>query len=163
MAKVANNSVQYDAGPGGTKANTITLSGGTAAPVVLQNIGAGVNPTDAVNYSQLSATNTNVSNLATYTQNAVNKLQTQISSNAKAANAGTANALAAAGLRYGDRPGKTSVAGAMGVYHGQVGVALGFGHTSENDKWRFNGAVTFTPTMTKPDFGVVVGASFVFD
>ena len=163
VAKVANNSVQYDAGPGGTKANTITLSGGTAAPVVLQNVGAGVNPTDAVNYSQLSATNTNVSNLATYTQNAVNKLQTQISSNAKAANAGTANALAAAGLRYGDRPGKTSVAGAMGVYHGQVGVALGFGHTSENDKWRFNGAVTFTPTMTKPDFGVVVGASYVFD
>ncbi|MFK0380048.1 YadA-like family protein [Pandoraea sp. NPDC090278] len=44
----------------------MTLGGvGSTAPVTLTNVAAGVNPADAVNFAQLSATNSNVTSLST--------------------------------------------------------------------------------------------------
>ncbi|WP_411353803.1 hypothetical protein, partial [Burkholderia anthinoferrum] len=51
----AANSVQYD----NAAHTSVTLGGvGATTPVTLTNVAAGVNPTDAVNYSQLSSLST---------------------------------------------------------------------------------------------------------
>jgi autotransporter adhesin len=163
VAAVAGNSVQYGTNPNGTRSNTIALQGGSPGAVTIQNVAAGVNPTDAVNVSQLGVANKSLSNLAAFSQNGIDDLQNQVNKNKKAANAGTSLALAASGLRYGDKAGKTSVAAAMGYYKGQTGLAAGIAHTSENNKWRFNAALTLAPSQKKPDIGVVAGASYLFD
>ncbi len=61
------NAVQYDA-PGGVRSNTVTLAGGAAGPVTVTNVAPaalGASSTDAVNGSQLFATNTQVSSNTT--------------------------------------------------------------------------------------------------
>ena len=149
--------MQYDLNTSGTKSNTITLSGGDGArPVAIQNVAAGVNATDAANVGQLN-------NLASYTSGQVARLDKRIDQVAGEARTGTALALAAAALRYDDRPGKTAVAGAAGVYRGKYGLAFGAGHTSEDGRWRYNLAVSFAPATIKKDIGASIGASYTFD
>ena len=168
VAALANNGVQYDKNPDGSKANTVTLAGGTTgAPVTLQNVAAGVKATDAVNLGQLqgsaagtlAAANTytdqRVSNLAALTSQGIADAKTL-------AKNGTALALAGTGLRYDDRPGKTSVTGATAYYKGTMGMAFGLGHTSSDSAWRYNVSVNGTPWADKPEIGVVVGASYTF-
>ena len=72
------NAVQYDT-VGGVRANSVTLAGGAAGPVTVTNVAAGaLTPasTDAVNGSQLAATNatvtTNTANIAGNTTAIVN-------------------------------------------------------------------------------------------
>jgi autotransporter adhesin len=82
----------------------------------------------------------------------------------KQAYAGTAVGLAAAGLRYDDRPGKLSTAAAFGYYHGQTGFAGGVGATSNDGKWRVNAAASLTPgNGIRPDFGVSAGVAFTWN
>ena len=60
------NAVQYDTDGGGGRLNSITLTGGTAAPVTIGNVGPGALTTtslEAVNGSQLAATNATVTNI----------------------------------------------------------------------------------------------------
>ncbi len=150
-------SVQYST----TQTNTVAFSspnnGGTSgAPVTLTNIAPGAvnaSSSDAVNGAQLYATNKAISNLSSFA-----------ATTQKQAFAGTAVALAAAGLRYDDRPGKLSTAAGMGYYHGQFGFAGGLGTTSENGLWRMNAAVSFTPgNGIKPDVGVNAGLSYTWN
>ncbi|HIX83549.1 MAG TPA: YadA-like family protein [Candidatus Megamonas gallistercoris] len=57
-----NNAVLYD----GTDKSSVTLGGtNSETPVKLKNVANGTEDTDAVNFSQLDATNTNVKNLTT--------------------------------------------------------------------------------------------------
>ena len=157
VASVASNSVQYDKNTSGTRSNTLTLTGGNAfAPVTIQNVAAGVRPTDAANVGQLN-------NLQAYTTKQIARLDTKIDAARVSASSGTALALAATGLRYGDVQGKTSIAGATAVYKGRVGMAFGVGHTSEDGRWRYNVAASFAPQSISKDFGVVAGASYTFD
>ncbi|TRW16875.1 YadA-like family protein [Glacieibacterium frigidum] len=61
------NAVQYDV-IGGLRTNTVTLTGGAAGPVTITNLAPGAltaTSTDAVNGSQLSATNTQVTAINT--------------------------------------------------------------------------------------------------
>ena len=169
VAATASNAVAYDKTPTGGKADTITLQGGTAgAPVGLRNVAAGVNATDAVNLAQLQSsaagtlasangyTDQKVSNLAALTAQGLKEAK-------QLAISGTAVALAGTGLRYDDRPGRTSVSGATSFYKGEVGLAFGLGHTSEDQVWRTNLSVNGTPWADKPEIGVVVGATFTFN
>ena len=161
------NGVQYDT-VGGVRTNTVSFAGGQPGAVTLQNVGPGVNGTDAVNVNQLNAvagsalgqaqgyTDARINNLAALTEQ-------QISQARSDAAAGTASALAASGLRYDDRPGKTAVAGAASYYHGQAGLAFGLGHTADDGHVRLNAAVTVSPTMAKPEVGAVVGGSWSFN
>ena len=161
------NAVRYDTS-GGMRTNTVSFAGGQAGPVTLQNVGPGVNGTDAVNVNQLNAaagatlgqsqayTDARVSNLAALTEQALQGARSE-------AAAGTAAALAASGLRYDDRPGRTAVAGAASYYHGQSGLAFGLGHTAADGQLRFNAAVTVSPTMARPEVGAVVGGSWSFN
>lgn len=159
--------VSYDTSSG-TRGNSVTLAGGQPGTVVLQNLGPGVQGTDAANVDQLSASSGSTLRQAqSYTDARLGTLaaltQRQIEDVQHDAWAGTAAALAATGLRYDDRPGKTAVAGAVSYYHDQAGVAVGLGHTSLDGHLRLNAAVTVAPTDDKPDVGAVVGGSWSFN
>ncbi len=52
--------------------------------------------------------------------------------------------MAAAQLRYDDRPGKLSVAMGGGAFHGQGAGAVGLGYTSSDRLWRANVSGSFT-------------------
>jgi trimeric autotransporter adhesin len=166
---IANNAVQYVKNADGSKSNAISLNGGTAAnPVSIQNVAAGVNATDAVNLAQLqSVSSSTLATANSYTDKKISNLQAFTEQGLKDAKqlaiSGTALALAASGLRYDDRPGKTSIAGATAIYKGTTGMAFGLGHTSANSNWRYNLSVNGTPFAEKPEIGVVVGASFTFN
>jgi autotransporter adhesin len=156
-------SVLYSASTPNTLALASPNNGGIAGSLVtVSNVAPGqLSPTStqAVNGAQLYATNQAINNLAAFTDG----LQNEINTNMRAAYAGTASALAAAGLRYNDTPGKTSTSVSVGYYHNEVGFAAGLGQTSEDGRWRLNAAVTFTPTPVRPDFGAAAGVSYTFD
>ncbi|MBN9219130.1 MAG: YadA-like family protein [Mesorhizobium sp.] len=87
-------------------------------------------------------------------------LGSRISENRTEARAGTALALATAGLRYDDRPGKLSLAGGFGNFKGQSGLALGLGYNPSLD-FRLNGAIS--ATTNHGDVGVSLGASWTLN
>ena len=162
-----SNSVQYTT-VNGVKTNTIVLSGGKPGAVTISNLAPAVQGTDAVNLDQLRSYTSGMNNGANaYTDQRISNLaaitKQQIDRARSDAAGGTALALAATGLRYDDRPGKTSIGGATAYYHGQMGLAVGIGTTSENGRLRFNAALSASPTMTHPDVGGVVGASLAID
>ena len=157
LKAVAGNALLYGLSPAGNRTNTAVLAGGDAAKgVTITNLAAGVNPSDAVNVSQIN-------NLSAYTQNQVQRLDAKIDTVKGAAFTGAAIALAAAGLRYNDQPGKSAAAGAISTYKGKVGMALGLGHTSENGRWRYNISASFAPANLTRDIGMVAAASYTFN
>ena len=87
-------------------------------------------------------------------------LGSQIGETRTEARAGTALALATAGLRYDDRPGKLSLAGGFGHFKGQSGLALGLGYNTSED-FRVNAALS--ATTNQGDVGVSVGASWTLN
>ena len=117
----------------------------------LQNVAAGVvseTSTDAVNGSQLHATNTQV-NKNTQAINAINKainkainnqagafdrLERKINKQGKEARAGIAGANAAAALPQAYTAGKAMVAAAAGTFKGQNALAVGYSRISDNGK-----------------------------
>lgn len=90
----------------------------------------------------------------------VQNLGDQISETRTEARAGTALALATAGLRYDDRPEKLSLAGGFGYFKGQSGLALGLGYNTSED-FRLNAALS--ATTNQGDVGVSVGASWTLN
>jgi autotransporter adhesin len=90
----------------------------------LTNVAAGIIQTDAVNVGQLQS-------VAAGFQTQLGGLQSQINDTRWEARGGVALALAASGLRYDDRPGKLSLAGAFGNFKGESGLAFGLGYAVE--------------------------------
>ncbi|WP_200883634.1 YadA family autotransporter adhesin, partial [Chelonobacter oris] len=119
---------------GNTTLNTngVTISGGNNGTVALtanglnnggnriSNIAAGVEGTDAVNVNQLNAATGNLNNR-------INKVDNR-------ASAGTASAMAAAGLPQAYLPGHSMVAVAGGTHRGENAIALGVSRISDNGK-----------------------------
>jgi autotransporter adhesin len=93
-------------------------------------------------------------------QSQITGLQSQINTNLVQANAGTALAMAAGGLRYDDRPGKVSVAGGFGNYKGLTGLAVGLGYAYDA-RMRFNVSISGVPNQS--DYGVTGGASWTLN
>ncbi|RQS68457.1 hemagglutinin, partial [Burkholderia sp. Bp8963] len=83
------NAVVYDTDANGNRVNSVTLAGGATGPVKITNVAPGsldAKSTDAVNGSQLYATNQNVTNLSTSltgTQTDVSNLQAADKRNVK--------------------------------------------------------------------------------
>lgn len=139
--------VRYDTLPsGGTNYASVTLGNGSG-PVALRNIAPGTVGTDAVNLDQLRSVSFDLRN--------------DMQSYRTDAQRGTAVALAATGMRFDDRPGRTSIGGAVSVFRGETGVAMGVGHTSSNQRLRYNAAVSFSPNGGS-NVGAVAGATFSF-
>jgi trimeric autotransporter adhesin len=145
----ANNSVALGANAVADRENTVSVgAAGSERQVV--NVAAGVQGTDAVNVNQL---NTAVAN----TNQQISGLQGQINNVAKGANAGTAAAMAVAGLPQPTQPGKTMVAVAGARYGGQSGAAFGASYVTQNNRFvvKLSGN-----TSTNGNVGVVAGAGF---
>ena len=141
----AANSVAIGAGSVASAANTVSV-GAPGAERRVTNVAAGIAPTDAVNMAQLSSM--------------ASGFQSQIDDNRTEARAGTALALAAAGLPLDDRPGKLSFATAFGHFMGQSGIAAGLGYAPTVNT-RFNASATATPQSG--NYGMTVGASFTLN
>nr|WP_312862874.1 YadA-like family protein [Rhizobium sp. P28RR-XV] len=172
VGTITKNAVTYDLNPDGSKKNSITLQGGDVnAPVVISNVGKGVAPTDAVNVAQLtdsfnqgkSYTDTAVGNTLTaannYTDQKFGKLNQELGDVRSEARQAAAIGLAAASLRYDDRPGKVSVAVGGGVWRGEGALAFGAGYTSENGRVRAN----LSGTAAGGQVGVGAGLSFTLN
>ncbi|WP_316167682.1 MULTISPECIES: hypothetical protein [unclassified Bradyrhizobium] len=142
--------------------NTYVLSNpaGGGGSVTLSNVAPGTlspTSTEAVNGSQLYATNQAINNIATGFGN----LQSQIDTNARRADAGIATAAALGMVRYDDRPGKLSTGAAVTYHHNQAGFAMGAGYTTEDRLWRVSAGLAFSPTSRSMN-DLTVGASATY-
>ena len=114
---------------GGKLTNNATLVGADAnAPVTLSNVADGKAPTDAVNVRQLQQMGASINN--------------RIDSVEDNADAGTATAMAVAGLPQAYLPGKSMVSMSGGVYRGQTGYAVGYSTISEGGNWVIKAAAS---------------------
>lgn len=74
-----------------------------------------------------------------------------------AANAGTASAMAAAGLPQAYLPGKSMIAVSASTYRGQQGYAVGISTISDSGNWVIKG---FATGNSKGHFSATVGAGY---
>ena len=129
---------------GGSPTNHVTLVGANEqAPVTLHNVAEGVAPTDAVNVNQLYKLN--------------NNLHYKMQNIADEADAGTASAMAAAGLPQAYLPGKSMVAVSGSTYRGKQGYAIGMSAISDGGNWVIKGVATGN---SKGHFGATIGAGY---
>lgn len=129
---------------GGTASNDVTLVGAdTNAPVVLHNVGAGSAPTDAVNVNQLLGVG--------------NHLNQKIDDVGRRANAGTASAMAMAGLPQAYLPGKSMMAVSGSTYRGESGYAIGYSSISDNGNWIIKGTAGGN---SRGHFGATAGVGY---
>lgn len=130
-----------------TAATRVVSLGSKGNEAQIQNVAAGVvseTSTDAVNGSQLHATNTQVNkntqainainNAINHQAGAFNRLERKINKQGKEARAGIAGANAAAALPQVYTPGKSMVAAAAGTFKGQNALAVGYSRASDNGK-----------------------------
>ena len=113
-----NNATQITSSPDGMK---VAKADGSATRIT--NVAAGVNPTDAVNVSQLGGLKNDIHNM----NNRLGKVNRE-------ARAGVAGANAAASLPQVYIPGKSMVAVAGGTFKGQNAFAVGYSRSSDNGK-----------------------------
>ncbi|MDQ0447481.1 YadA-like family protein [Methylobacterium aerolatum] len=191
IGTTAKNSVQYDTNAAGNKTNSITLQGGDPnAPVVITNVAAGTADTDAVNMKQfksytqaasisansytdnriayaISSANTytdtkaaqTLSEANAYTDSKFSVLSSSVASARREARQAAAIGLAAASLRYDDRPGKLSAAIGGGAWRGQGAFAMGLGYMSEDQSLR----ASFSATTGGGQWGFGTGVSFTLN
>ena len=91
--------------------------------------------------------------------NAVSGLAREVGNAKIEARRAAALGLAAASLRFDDRPGKLSVATGGGVWRGESAGAFGLGYTLPDGSGRLNA----TGATTGRDFGFGAGASFTLN
>lgn len=124
---MGRNSVQYD--PGQT---AVTLNPGESA-VTIHNVAAGTAPTDAVNMSQLGTGLTQtLAQAKSYTDGRFAAIAFDLKSVRRDAYAGSATALAAAGLPQAYEPGKGMISLGGGTYAGQSAIAIGLSKAFED-------------------------------
>jgi len=153
------NSVALGAGSVASAANTVSV-GAAGAERRITNVAAGINPTDAVNVSQLAGVTGGLQGQIGNLQSQVTNLQGQVTDNLREARAGIALAMAAGALQFDQRPGKLSVAGAYGNFKGSSGLAIGIGYAA-SDRWRVN--ATFSGSPDQNAYGGVVSSSFTLN
>ena len=109
--------------------------------------------TDAVNGSQLHNAINSVGNVA----GAVENLQNRMGKLQDDSEAGTASALAAAGLPQAYLPGKSMIAVSGSTYRGQQGYAVGMSAISDSGNWIVKGTATGN---SRGHFGATIGAGY---
>ena len=164
--------VRYDIDPAtGRPTNSVTLAGGDPnQPVVIHNVAKGQARTDAANTGQVADaraaaeayTDQRVAALSGDLGNVntrLSQLQTEVAQARREARQGAAVGLAAASLRFDDRPGKFSLAAGGGYWRGEGAAAFGAGYTLPNGDIRLNVTAATTGTAT----GVGGGATFTLN
>ncbi|WP_080431390.1 YadA family autotransporter adhesin [Burkholderia ubonensis] len=148
------NGVTY--GFAGTAPISTVSVGTTGGERTITNVAAGrlsATSTDAVNGSQLYATNQAVQQLS----NGVQSVNSRIDSVARDADGGSAAAIAIAGLPQPTAPGHSMVSAGASVFRGQTGYALGLSRVTDNGRWVVKGAVT---TSSRNQYGGQVSAGY---
>ncbi|HVE06354.1 MAG TPA: YadA-like family protein [Paraburkholderia sp.] len=145
----ANNAVAIGANAVADRDNTVSV-GAAGSERQIVNVAAGVEGNDAVNVNQLNSA-------VAHAGQQMAGLQSQINSVAKSANAGTAAAMAVAGLPQATDAGKAMVAVAGSRYGGQSGAAFGASYVTQNNRFvvKLSGN-----TSSNGNVGVVAGAGF---
>ncbi|MCG7656108.1 ESPR-type extended signal peptide-containing protein [Wielerella bovis] len=130
-----------------TDANGDTIVDQNGKPVynnvTIHNVAPGVLDNDAVNVSQL--------------KQVANNLNNKIDNVADDADAGTASAMATAGLPQVFEAGKSMVAVAGSTYRGKQGYAVGFSAITDGGNWIIKGTASGN---SKGHFGATVGAGY---
>lgn len=163
------NNVGYDQNADGSRGDSITLVGGSTGPVTIHNLADGRKDSDAATVRQVSQarqdsfdyTDQQVSALRDQNNARFDALSGEVSDVRSEARAGVASAMAAAGLRFDDRPGKASIAGGLGGFKTATSMAVGAGYTSEDGRWRMNGTVAHS--FSTNDTAWNAGASWTFN
>ena len=131
---------------GGSK---VDANGNTTAPNYNVNGGSYNNVGDALGAIDHSITNVqnNLEQAFGYTNKRIDDVENN-------ANAGTAQALATAGLPQAYIPGKSMMAISGGTFRGETGYAVGFSSISDNGKWVIKATGSGN---SRGDFGGTVG------
>ena len=122
---------------------SVTKDGINAGGSRITNVAPGRDGTDAVNVNQLKKATNEI-------HNSLNKMD-------KRRKAGTASALAAAGLMQAYREGQSSVTAGVAQYQNQSAVAVGYSRLSDNGKYGVK--VSFT-TNTQGEVGGTASAGY---
>jgi autotransporter adhesin len=126
----------------------------------VHNVAPGVAPTDAVNVQQLNDGLSNtLASAKAYTDSKLAGFEFDLSRLRRDANAGTAGALAAAGLPQAFEPGRGMLAMAAGTYQGQSAFALGLSRVLDNGRTVVKAGATYD---TRQRVGANVGVGFQF-
>lgn len=141
---IDNNGLTIAGGP------SVTKSGINAAGNKITNVKAGTADTDAVNVSQLRASEQNINNK-------INNIDAKINRTDKRLRAGIAGATATAGLPQAYLPGKSMLATSGGTYRNEAAIAVGYSRISDNGKviWKVTGN-----SNTRGDFGGSLGMGY---
>lgn len=153
------NTVQVggNAGPklSATPEGDLNLAKPDGSPVRIRNVAKGVDPTDAVNVSQLRDAVTDALGGAIIEK--FGDINGKIGTVDKNMRAGVAGSNAAAGLPQVYIPGKSMVAASAGTFKGQSAIAVGYSSASDNGKvilkLQGNG-------NTRGDFGGSIGVGY---
>ena len=163
------NSVQLggDTGPKLTKdGNDLKVSGSNGTdPVKITNVADGnisADSKDAVNGSQLHATNQSINRLGDTVNNIggnVTRLSDKVDNMDRDYRAGIAGSNAAASLPQVYLPGKSMVAAAAGTFKGQNALAVGYSSISDNGKLIWKAQANLN---SRADVGVGVGMGYLW-
>ena len=149
--KVGNTSIKKDGIRVG-KSMVFTQNNVNMGNQQVHGVAAGTAPTDAVNVSQLQATEAQINQRFASVDKHVDRVEDN-------AYAGVAMALATAGLPQAWQPGKSMIAMAAGTYMGEQGYAVGFSHNTENGKWTLKATASGN---SQGHFGGSVGAGYMW-
>ncbi|MBS9339471.1 YadA-like family protein [Neisseria elongata] len=105
----------------------------------ITNVAAGTDGTDAVNVSQLNQALGSITGVNTANFTALENKVNEVAADAKA---GTAAAMAVAGLPQAYLPGKSMMAVGGSVYRGESGYAIGYSTISDGGNWIVKGTAT---------------------
>ncbi|APE27978.1 Cell Surface Protein [Aurantiacibacter gangjinensis] len=146
--------------PSPTRTNTVRLAGAAAEPVRLTNVAPAVAATDAVNLGQLrSELDATLAEAQLYTDERLASLDFDLDALREDSFAGTAGALAVAGLPQAFQPGRTMVGAGVGHFRGETAFAVGASATFDEG----NGVVKFGASIdTRGYAGVSGGVGFQF-
>ncbi|WP_239493916.1 YadA-like family protein [Mannheimia varigena] len=142
--EITTNGLTINGGP------SVTKSGINAANKKITNVAKGTNDTDAVNVSQLKASEQNINNKINNIDSKVNKVDKRL-------RAGIAGATATAGLPQAYLPGKSMLAASGGTYRNEAAIAVGYSRISDNGKviYKLTGN-----SNTRGDFGGSIGMGY---
>lgn len=131
----------------------------------IQNVAAGVvskESTDAVNGSQLHATNQSINRLGDTVNNIggnITRLIDKVDNMDRDYRAGIAGSNAAAGLPQAYLPGKSMVVAAAGTFKGQNALAVGYSSISDNGKLIWKAQANLN---SRADVGASVGIGYLW-
>ncbi|WP_005549427.1 trimeric autotransporter adhesin EmaA [Aggregatibacter actinomycetemcomitans] len=141
---VNNDGVAIKDGP------SMTSHGINAGGKRITDVAKGKAPTDAVNMSQLQ-------DVGSAINNRIDNIDKRVKQMDKRRKAGTASALATAGLMQPHRDGQSALVAAVGQYQSETAVAVGYSRISDNGKYGVK--VSFS-TNSQGEVGGTAGAGY---